>query len=252
MGIDFGNDEELIAGDSYNERGYHENKDLSYLGEEILIALGGDHMRPPFLEPGWETFSLLDSFRAKAKLLVETKFRKSHAWGWKDPRTSLLLPFWRQIFQPTHYIITIRNPLAVAESLLRRNGIAIRHGSELWFLHMASAIFHTRGFKRKFIFFENASQSPRQFDRELAEFLSIDDAASGAAVGPEFADTLVHHKQTDEQVYANDDIHSLAKVLYRELCELHFLERNEPNTLSASPRKDENLLIFKMVETEPS
>lgn len=252
MGIDFGHDEELIAGDAYNELGYHENKDLSYLGEEILIALGGDHMRPPFLEPGWETSSLLDSFRAKAKLLVETKFGKSHAWGWKDPRTSLLIPFWRQIFQPTHYIIPIRNPLAVAESLLRRNGIAIRHGSELWFLHMASAIFHTRGFKRKFVFFENASQSPLQFDRELAEFLSIDDAASGAAAGPEFADTLVHHKQTDEQVYANEDIHSLAKALYRELCELHFLERNEPNTLSASPRKDENLLIFKMVETEPS
>src|SRR5688500_12445539 len=78
MGIDFGRDEELIAGDAYNELGYHENKDLSYLGEEILIALGGDHMRPPFLEPGWETSSLLDSFRAKAKLLVDTKFGKSH------------------------------------------------------------------------------------------------------------------------------------------------------------------------------
>ncbi|WP_158593413.1 glycosyltransferase [Nitrosovibrio sp. Nv6] len=256
MGIDFGHDEELIEGDAYNELGYHENKDLSYLGEEILIALGGDHMRPPFLESGWETSSLLDPFRAKAKLLVDTKFGTSPAWGWKDPRTSLLLPFWRQIFLPTHYIITIRNPLAVAESLLRRNGIAIRHGSELWFLHVASAIANTRGFKRKFVFFENASQSPLQLDRELAEFLSIDDStASSSGAAPEFADTLVHHKQTDEQVYANTDIHSLAKALYRTLRELQRLEdRSTPDFLCIDNDEPSYQItsIAHIVETEPS
>jgi glycosyltransferase involved in cell wall biosynthesis len=257
LGIDFGDDEELIAGDIYNERGYHENKDLSYLGEEILVAFGGDHIHPPFLESGWEKSLALEPLRAKAKYLIDKKFEDSEAWGWKDPRNSLLLPFWKQIVLPTHYIITIRNPLEVAESLLRRNGIAIRHGSELWFLHVASAIFHTRGFRRKFIFFDNARYSPLEVDEELRKFLfpNCDSAASDPTPGPEFSDSLVHHRETDEQAYANTDIHPLAKALYHALCQLHKAKDRSDFDFAHIPnegQKYESWSILHLIETEPS
>ena len=259
MGIDLGNDNELIAGDDYNERGYQENKDLSYLGEEILVAFGGDHIHPPFLEPGWENSILLDSFKAQAKYLVDTKFGNSPTWGWKDPRNSLLLPFWKQIVLPTHYIITIRNPLAVAESLLRRNDIAIRHGSELWFLHIASAMFHTRDAQRKLIFFEDACHSPLQLDQELKDFLSLDhrnDATLDHTLIPEFDDSLVHHRQTDERVYASIDIHPLAKALYRTLRDLRRSNHNSGNInhslVPTAAQEHDDLSVLHIIETQPS
>jgi hypothetical protein len=41
-------------------------------------------------------------------------------WGWKDPRTSLLLPLWSQIFPDATLVHIVRNGLDVALSLLVR------------------------------------------------------------------------------------------------------------------------------------
>jgi LPS sulfotransferase NodH len=41
-------------------------------------------------------------------------------WGWKDPRTSLTLPAWLQVFPEAHVVHIIRNGIDVAISLHRR------------------------------------------------------------------------------------------------------------------------------------
>jgi hypothetical protein len=42
-------------------------------------------------------------------------------WGWKDPRTTLFLDFWGEVIGDLQYLLLIRHPLAVVDSLLRRN-----------------------------------------------------------------------------------------------------------------------------------
>lgn len=41
-------------------------------------------------------------------------------WGWKDPRNSLTLPLWRQLFPEVRIVHVVRNPDAVVRSLHRR------------------------------------------------------------------------------------------------------------------------------------
>lgn len=43
-------------------------------------------------------------------------------WGWKDPRNSLLLPLWLELFPEAKIIHVVRNGLDVAASLARREG----------------------------------------------------------------------------------------------------------------------------------
>lgn len=41
-------------------------------------------------------------------------------WGWKDPRASILLPFWKTVFPNLKVVICLRNPLEVSFSLSKR------------------------------------------------------------------------------------------------------------------------------------
>lgn len=243
MGIYLGDEGQLIGGDTYNEKGYYENKELSYLAEDVLLALGGNHIRPPFLYPAWEKNAVLDPFRAKAAALVREKFRSSSAWGWKDPRNSILLPFWRQIVQPTHFVIALRNPLEVAASLLVRNGLPIRNGSELWLLHAASALFNTMNEKRLVVFFEDTRSTPDLVDKRLCEFLGVQDQLDAATAAAEFSSSLVHYRQDADDVYSHPEIHPLAKALYRDLRALTYGETEGQKSSGH---------VVGLVEAEPS
>jgi hypothetical protein len=47
-------------------------------------------------------------------------FRISEPWGWKDPRTTVTLPIWLEIFPAARVIHVVRNGVDVADSLYRR------------------------------------------------------------------------------------------------------------------------------------
>ena len=51
------------------------------------------------------------------RLLTQPHF----GWGWKDPRTSLLLPLWGKIFPNAQVVHIYRNGHYVALSLLKRD-----------------------------------------------------------------------------------------------------------------------------------
>ena len=45
-------------------------------------------------------------------------------WGWKDPRTSLLLTFWDSLLDEARYLFVYRHPVDVLSSLVRRRSFA--------------------------------------------------------------------------------------------------------------------------------
>ncbi len=53
-------------------------------------------------------------------------------WGWKDPRTSLTLPFWRKLIPGLKVLNCLRNPLEVSQSLAYRNGFPYTVTMDLW------------------------------------------------------------------------------------------------------------------------
>lgn len=47
-------------------------------------------------------------------------YKINYAWGWKDPRNTFTLDYWRQIFPEAKIVHVYRNPIDVARSLQRR------------------------------------------------------------------------------------------------------------------------------------
>lgn len=123
-----------------NPTGYWENKGIVDLNERLLGVLGMH----------WETISLIDpaawhkpevqALCDDAAAYLKSQFLQHTLWGFKDPRTIRLLPFWRAVFQRVGveegYVVAIRNPLGVANSLLKRQNYssAKSHGMSLVYL----------------------------------------------------------------------------------------------------------------------
>jgi hypothetical protein len=127
LGVDVGSN--LIAADGNNRKGYFEDWDFVALHHAMFEAAC-----PPG-EPGWPDVgwteserldaAAIDTFRGDAERLVAQRLSLP-LWGWKDPRTTLLLPFWDALLPTARYVLVYRNPWDVVDSLLRA-GHAVLH-----------------------------------------------------------------------------------------------------------------------------
>ena len=139
-------DEDLIPGDEHNERGYFESRRILELNESILVYMGANwHTLPSLsLGDGWENNPVLDAAKRKLMALVKARVDQCQGvWGFKDPRISLMLPLYEQVFAACgvepQYILCIRDPRSVATSLMRRNGFPYLFSELLWLEHTLTA-----------------------------------------------------------------------------------------------------------------
>lgn len=119
--IDMG--ERLLPADRGNPLGYFE--DTAFLELDRRIVTACTPAEAGHRDWGWtesETFdaSALPSFQAAADELIASRDRTGHAWGWKDPRTSMLLDFWdERLGGDARFLLLYRHPWEVADSMLR-------------------------------------------------------------------------------------------------------------------------------------
>jgi hypothetical protein len=130
-GVHLGPARELVPAGPDNPEGFWENVHFVGLNDMVLAVLGGTWDAPPDFPRGWEGHRELEELRAAARALL-ARFERRPLWGWKDPRNSLTLPFWRQLRPGLRVVVCVRNPLEVARSLERRDGLPIAAGLELW------------------------------------------------------------------------------------------------------------------------
>jgi hypothetical protein len=131
-GVDLGpRSEDFPAKEDDNPDGYGEHQPTVKVNELVLQALGGAWNAPPEPPADWTADRRLRSARKKAEAVLHKRAPRE-PWGWKDPRNSLTLPFWRSITPVEKIVIPVRHPLEVAKSLLKGRGIAIEDGLRLW------------------------------------------------------------------------------------------------------------------------
>jgi hypothetical protein len=140
LGVYLGETADFVAPARDNPQGFFERRDIVALNDELLSRNGGSAIDPPRLEPGWERAPALDPLRREAAALIEGWTTGRALVGWKDPRTSLTLPFWRTLLPVELTLLVIRHPLEVASSLAARDGIATDHGSRLFVAYVVSAL----------------------------------------------------------------------------------------------------------------
>lgn len=123
LGVDMG--ERQLAADRHNPRGYFEDLDFLTLNREMLRAAtaSDDGGHPDW---GWTESERLDrdgfaAYRERAARLVgeQAGARGNALWGWKDPRSSLVLDFWDPLLAGARYLLVYRFPWEVADSMQR-------------------------------------------------------------------------------------------------------------------------------------
>ena len=99
LGVELGNN--LLKGDYGNPQGYFEDVEILTFQRQLLASCCRPH-EPGFPDWGWTASEWLNQHKIQthltvAKQLIQARKPQSLIWGWKDPRTTLLLDFWHQI-----------------------------------------------------------------------------------------------------------------------------------------------------------
>jgi hypothetical protein len=202
LGVSLGNPDYLMAPGRDNPSGYWENQPIKSLDDELLAELGGSWDQPPVLGPGWEHAPELDELRREADAILERSFGPAGGEGflaWKDPRLSLLLPFWQTVRPVTATVLLVRHPTEVASSLAARNGIETPQAAVLWLRYVLAALGHkpTPLVLRNTDFTDDL---PRTI-AALADHVGVDrpSAEVEATIAATFDPTLRHHVAGDTE-----------------------------------------------------
>ena len=219
LGASLGPEDRLMEARPDNPKGFFEHRFLSQINDEILSRFGGSWDSPPTFPDGWVLSPDLGDLRQRALDILGEDFGAAPFWSWKDPRTSLTLPFWQQLLPSMRYVICFRNPAGVARSLRERNGLATEKSGFLWLTYAASALRWTSGRSRLLLFYEDVMQDRERELARLAAFVGAPDP--DGRIQPKLRDfledDLFHHRPRISQVVDDPDLPFPAKALYLAL-----------------------------------
>jgi hypothetical protein len=145
----------VMPGDEHNAQGYFEPWRIATLNDERLRA-AGSAWDDAFAYPCPEVAPAeAADWLARGAALFGEEFAGRRYPLMKDPRVTVLLPFWRQVFEAgdlaARCVIPVRHPLAVAGSLGRRDGFAPQKSVLLWSAYMLAAEAYSRDLPRAFV-----------------------------------------------------------------------------------------------------
>lgn len=109
-----------------NARGNRENRDIMDLHDAVLAECGYRWDNPPSEQVGWSA-KHFERLRA-----LVSEYPTTRPWGFKDPRTLLLLDSWLEALPNLRLVASVRHPASVAASLRRRNKFSWEQGYSLW------------------------------------------------------------------------------------------------------------------------
>jgi hypothetical protein len=181
--------DDMVRG-PWNPKGHFESRSLMHLNNRILAEMGRRWWYPP--PDGEEYFSVTAAVTIKPAE-ARKEFRRVHRsvpWVWKDPRTCVLLPFWRQVLgDNVAAMIVFRNPMDVAISLERRHDLPLSFGVALWERYNRLLLAHAGAMPTLTTRYDDIVTDPVEWVRGLHSFLS----GLGMEVGPVPADDLKDH-----------------------------------------------------------
>jgi hypothetical protein len=113
----------------------------------------------------------------RAVELLKEKTAGVKVFGFKDPRVTKLLPFWKDVFAHgqwnVHYILVIRHPLSVCQSLAKRDGFDFEKSQLLWLEHVLGGLVGTEGKNRVLVDYNHFMQAPETELKRMAKGLEL-------------------------------------------------------------------------------
>jgi GT2 family glycosyltransferase len=191
-GLYLGESADLMPASESNTDGHWEHIRLVALNEQLLNDYGGGWDAPPNLPENW-SWQSLSRYRSQAETLTATLAGHDH-WGWKDPRNSLTLPFWLELFPELKVVVCLRHPLEVAFSLRRRNYFSFAHSLNLWRAYYQAILAATRPANRLIVAYDTMLLNSQPELRRLLAFTGLSAAhASADELCTDARTSLRHH-----------------------------------------------------------
>ena len=167
----------LVPGNYSNKLGHWEPKSVVDLNEEILTSAKSSWDDWEIFDPRWRDSPAGNKFFKQALTVLEKEFSGSLMFVLKDPRICRLLPFWIEVlrtFGAEPLIVSpIRNPLDVALSLEKRDGITTLSAYFLWLRHVLDAEQASRGLRRSWLDYDELLLRPYTTINMLGSSLGI-------------------------------------------------------------------------------
>jgi hypothetical protein len=220
LGVDLG--EKLTpASERWNPKGFWEDSDIVYkINRGVLYALDHPWMSMNLIDKFQKNSGALHDLKSSAIALLKQRIANTQHWGFKDPRTAKLIPFWRDVFNTMNvndsYIIALRNPLSSAHSYQSLSGCDLEEALLLWLMHLVPAIDETHGKERVVVSYDLLLQDPHLQLNRIKKGLNLPDLGSPADIDTyvnEFLDKKLHHYE-----YSFDDLQSHPATLVAPLC----------------------------------
>lgn len=168
LGIQFlSSSDELFRGID-NPNGFYERPSVLAFSDSLLAA-----QEWAWDSVGLQPFPIEDSIRFihPGRQLV-SQFLTEGLVGLKDPRSCLLMPFWRRaLLDRFEAIVITRDPAEVAWSLHVRDGLPISTGLALWIAYSAHLAHGIRGLSPHILRYEDLVESPNAQLTEITSFL---------------------------------------------------------------------------------
>lgn len=172
----------------HNLKGNRENQRIVDINDQVLAVNGAAWDRPPRRGVVWPQQHLQLARELFAEYAVEPSF------GFKDPRTLLVLDGWKALFPHMRFIGIFRHPLAVVESLRQRGGMPRAQALELWYQYNRRLLREFRRAEFPLLCFDDSQE---QFQQKLRDALA-EMAFDGSSPDGEFYDSGL--KTADENM----------------------------------------------------
>lgn len=189
LGVGLG-DTFIDAMPEVNAKGFWEDADFNRLNIAVLRQCGCDWLSHRPIAAERFAGPALQPLAAEAERLLNERLRERAIFAFKDPRTTLLLPFWQGVFARAEvadsYLVAIRHPAAVADSLARRNGFDAAKSRLLWLRYTVEALQKSAlAGRRVLVDYDVLMDDPVHSLRRIARELEL--PAPGATVETEFS-----------------------------------------------------------------
>jgi hypothetical protein len=149
---------QLYQPESNNPTGYWESAHIAGLNEWVLQSAGATWSNCLGFAPEQLTGPKLVGIMASLVDGVRQEFGDDGLFVLKDPRLCLLLDLWLPALESLRIevsaVLTLRHPIEVAHSLIRRNGVTQKTGLALWLRYMLAAELRTRSVRRSIVSYD--------------------------------------------------------------------------------------------------
>jgi hypothetical protein len=173
----------------YNRKGNRENQDIVDLHDEVLGTNNGG-WNAPVAKCVWSDDQLT---RLRELLAVYSEFDR---FGFKDPRTLLVLSGWKRVVRNLQFIGIFRHPAAVAASLKKRDAMPTADAVELWYQYNLRLLKQYLQKPFPVLSFDASEIELTRTIAEAARQIGLDPPADR---NPFYSKELRHHEPSDHQ-----------------------------------------------------